>query len=99
MTDQSEKRSAFMTKLFAFGHERLACIEAYIVDLTDEELAAAVAPFRSSSNKRFTGRESTDGLKPTPRDSLTRLRRRIWDAAGQPGKSEALRAWDDDPKC
>lgn len=95
MNDIEDARQAYMAKLQRHGDERATCQTAYIASLSDEELALACKPFRRAANKRLTGRENPDDLKPTPRCNLIRLRWRIWHEAGEPGKSFELTKWEE----
>jgi len=89
--DARRESIAFATRMNA---ERRRLAAAYVATLTDEELAAARAPFTSSRNKTLTGREDWNLLSANRRLSLLLLQRRIWEAAGKPGRSDAMIRWE-----
>jgi len=94
-----EERREWMAQRETFNAERIRLAAGYVDGLTLEEMAVAYAkhmPTAEKIRKRqpLTGREYHSGMAEPKRKNLLLFQWRAWHAADEPGKSEALIAWE-----
>ena len=92
--DDRRESIALATRMNA---ERKRLAAEYVAGLSDDQLSTQRRHLPSAEKKLkhpLTGRESPDDLAEGKRGNLLLFQRRVWEAAGKPGRSAELIAWE-----